>query len=417
MPNFVCAQLDEFKFPAKIGECEFLWQKWELKQGKRTDNRVVFVSCDDDKFLLNIRAKDDGFVVKGDKITKPANISHLHSALNAIKAAYAKGVVADTLSTKNSEKLQYVLDPSRLVAVLNGDEDENAFLFPHIFGIWNLEYFDEIRLEIGFGNGKHLLYRAQNEPQVLFVGLEVYRPGIARASKISSDLGLKNVLFVQSDARQLCELFKDDLFDMIYMHFPVPWNDSPTRRVVNANFVLEVNRILKQNGKFELRSDDIEFFTDSVKLFAKLPSAEMKIIKDRQLEVVSKYESRWREQNKDIYDMIYICDKKVDLLHHCDTCDFEFGNISSEAIELIKKKFTNRTAKYIDFFVHYECLYESEDEQSLLLKVSFGDFFTPCSSYILITQSGAQYLIKPPATKANAAAHEKLMEYISCQIS
>ena len=417
MPNFVCAQLDEFKFPARIGECEFLWQKWELKDGKKTENRVVFVSCHNDKFLLNIRAKNSGFVVKGDKITKPSNVSHLHSALNAIKTAYAKGVITDTVSTKETEKLQYVLEPHKLASVLNGDESEDAFLFPHIFGVWNLEFFDEIRLEIGFGGGKHLLYRAEHEPNVLFVGVEIYRPGIARASKISSELGLRNVLFTNADARQLCELFKDDLFDMIYLHFPIPWNDSPTRRVINANFVLELNRILKQNGKFQLRSDDFEFFNDSVKLFLKLPNTDIRIVKDRQLEIVSKYESRWREQNKDIYDLIYTCDKKVDLLHQCDDCDFEFENIEEGTIENIKAKFSNQTKKYETFFIHYECLYENEEAQSLLLKVSFGDFFTPCSSYILITNSIVQYLIKPPKTKANAAAHGKLMEYISCQIS
>lgn len=417
MPNFVCQSLSRFKFPIEIGDCKFLWQMWELKKGQKTKNSLVFVKYLDDNFLLSVRYKEDMCVVKGDKVTKPTNIAHLHAALNAIKINYAKNLISDTVNRKEPVKLQYVLEPERLAKVLNGEENDIGFDFPQIFGIWNLEYFDEMRLEIGFGSAAHLLYRAEREPNVLFVGLEIYRAGIAKASRVASDLGLKNVLFTQADARQICELFKDDLFDLIYMHFPIPWNDSPTRRALNANFVLELNRILKQDGKFQLRSDDFTFLTDSAKLFLKMPNADIRIVKDRQIEIMSKYESRWREQNKDIYDLTYTCDKKIDLLHKCNTCDFEFSGIDEECIGKIKSMFKNASFKYDGFFIHYECLYEDLGDTCLLLKASYGDFFAPCSVYVLITQNDAKYIIKPPSTTANAKAHEKLQEYITtCEI-
>src|SRR5688572_7464202 len=45
-------------------------------------------------------------------------------------------------------------------------------------------------LEIGFGNGEHLLARAQLEPDKNFFGVEVHRPGAGRVMNRAQAAGL-----------------------------------------------------------------------------------------------------------------------------------------------------------------------------------------------------------------------------------
>lgn len=415
MPNFVCRELRELNFPMVHGKCSFLWFMHELKGEKRTENKLIFTRYDNTHFFLEARKKAGTFVVKGDKITKPANISYLHTALGLFRDNYTRGVTSSATNVKKVNDMPFVLEPAKLADILNTDEYEQNLQFPQLYGIWNLDFYDEIRMEIGFGTAKHLLYRASKEPNVLFVGVEIYRPGVLKASKQASEMGLKNILLTCADIRQLTELFGDGIFGLIYMHFPVPWNDSPTRRAINMNFVTELSRILKQGGVFQLRSDDREFFDDSVKLFLNLPHAELRAIKNTQLDVISKYEERWREQNKDIYDLNYICEKNSSLNHRRMDCDFTFGHVSDDIVEKIRAKFANETMKFDGYFIHPQALYESEDEARIMLKASMGDFYAPCSVFILITPKGAKYIQQPPKTFANASAHEKLKEYIACQ--
>lgn len=408
MPNFICEDLREVNCPAKAMGCEFLWQASELRDGQARDNKILFVSLEDSKFLLEIKKKSNVLVIKGDKITKPANIACLHKALSIIKQNYAINTLSSATSESKNMRLDFVIEPHDLVELLARQLDSSEY------GIWNLDYYDEIRLEIGFGGAKHLLYRAQNEPNVLFIGVEIYRPGVLKASRSASELGLKNILLTCADARQLMELFGSDIFSFIYMHFPVPWNDSPTRRAINMPFVNELTRILKQDGCFGLRSDDRVFFDDSLTLFLQLPHADIKVIKNSQLDVISKYEQRWREQNKDIYDLIFTCDKNISLKHRQNECDFSFDGEFD--LDKIKESFVNITRKFDGFFVRISMLFEGEDkEKFLVLRASMGDFFAPCSVYVRIGKNNAYYLKIPPKTSANAKAHEKLKEYLAWQ--
>lgn len=408
MPNFICEDLKEIKCPTSAMGCEFLWEACELRNKERGQNKILFVNLEDSKFLLEIKKKADNFVIKGDKITKPASIAYLHKALSVIKQNYAINTLSSATSESKNIKLDFVIEPHDLVELLAGQLKSTEY------GIWNLDYYDEIRLEIGFGGAKHLLYRAQNEPNVLFIGVEIYRPGVLKASRSASELGLKNILLTCADARQLIELFEADVFSYIYMHFPVPWNDSPTRRAINMPFVNELTRILKQDGCFGLRSDDRVFFDDSLALFLQLPHAKVNVIKNSQLDVISKYEQRWREQNKDIYDLIFTCDKNISLIERENNCDFSFEGEFD--LDKIKESFVNSTSKFDGFFVRISMLFEGKDGQDfLVLRASMGDFFAPCSVYVRIEANKAYYLKIPPKTKANAKAHEKLKEYLACQ--
>ena len=69
MPHIVIDRIKELKYPVKSGEVEFLFKAEELI-GVKTPNA---------KFLIKVQKRDNGYLVKYDKITRPL-ISELKKA-------------------------------------------------------------------------------------------------------------------------------------------------------------------------------------------------------------------------------------------------------------------------------------------------------------------------------------------------
>jgi len=82
--------------------------------------------------------------------------------------------------------------------------------------------------------------------------------------------------------------------------------------------------------------------------------------------VTSKYEARWKRQEKDIYDVYVKCTQNSE--PKVLSMDFNFNDVKySKGLEdLLPKK-----AIVLDgYFVHFERLYKTEDEKLLVKKTS-----------------------------------------------
>ena len=60
-------------------------------------------------------------------------------------------------------------------------------------------------VEIGFGMGDSLIKMAENCPDSLFVGIEVYPPGVGRLMKRAHEMSLKNLRVYMADANDVME--------------------------------------------------------------------------------------------------------------------------------------------------------------------------------------------------------------------
>lgn len=78
----------------------------------------------------------------------------------------------------------------------------------------------KIYIEIGFGSGRHLLYQAKNNPQILILGIEIYNPAITQVAKLARAQGIDNILLVQSDARLLLSVLRSDSIEKNFPTFP-----------------------------------------------------------------------------------------------------------------------------------------------------------------------------------------------------
>src|SRR3954452_22277716 len=116
---------------------------------------------------------------------------------------------------------------------------------------------DDVRLEIGFGGGEHLIAEARAFPNIGFIGCEPYVNGMA---KILAQIEAHNVgnirLFAGDDAELLAWAPPRSLSRIDLIH-PDPW---PKRRHWKRRFVQDATvgamaLIIKPKGEFRFVSD------------------------------------------------------------------------------------------------------------------------------------------------------------------
>lgn len=387
MPNFIATSINKPVFPFYNDEVEFLWS------AKSKFDTIVLTEVENNHFFITIKKRENDFVIKGEKLTRPAKVGLLQKALSVFKNEFCKGIICDTIAIKQN----------RLVKQTPLLVNEETLL-----NMLDKTKFKKVFIEIGFGSGRHLLYQAKQNEDTLVIGIEVYKPCIEQVAKLAIAQNLNNILLLSSDARIIFSLIKSHSIDKVFMHFPVPWGKAEHRRVISESFANETKRILKQNGKFELRSDDRNYVDFTIKHFLNLAYSHIEIKKDVNLEVSSKYEDRWKKQQKNIYDMIFVN------LEEDNIKDIKFDMSFDEKYNpvTIKNNFKNITIKRDDYFVHLENCYEKSNDE-ILIKISLGAFYKPEHCYVFISSQKCEYIIKKPlATKENFMAHNTLKEFL-----
>jgi len=113
-------------------------------------------------------------------------------------------------------------------------------------------------LEIGFGMGEALLDMALAQPEVDFLGVEVYRPGIGSCLRRIEAESIPNVRLVAEDAVRVLEcMIPDASLTRVQLYFPDPWPKKRhhKRRLVQPAFVALVARKLAHGGIFHMATD------------------------------------------------------------------------------------------------------------------------------------------------------------------
>ncbi|WP_297915878.1 tRNA (guanosine(46)-N7)-methyltransferase TrmB [uncultured Campylobacter sp.] len=342
MPNFITRSVSLPPLPIKLGETEFL----ETARGRNLT--LVRTKSFDSEFFIIVKPSGDKVIVKGEKITKPAKIGHLQRALEIFKERFCGRIISQAFAYKDSsltEKTPLILDENEILSLVKSSK------------------FNKIFIEIGFGSGRHLLHQARSNQDALLIGIEIYKPAIEQVAKLAIREGLQNIALIATDARVLLSLLPAGCLQRVFLHFPVPWDDAPHRRVISDEFASQIARTLGRGGRFELRTDSEEYFLYAMQKlspYVQRKAGEISHFKNRDAAVASKYEDRWRKMDKDIYDLIYE-NKTADL---GEPQQFEMEFLKFDAAK-IARNFKNFTFKGEDFFVHFEEIFYFDAQKSL----------------------------------------------------
>jgi tRNA (guanine-N7-)-methyltransferase len=115
----------------------------------------------------------------------------------------------------------------------------------------------ELRVEIGFGGGEHLIEAAAREPEVDFIGCEPFVNGMAKLLSRIESRGLENIRLFRGDAAEVLDRLPPASLSKVYLFYPDPW---PKRRHRKRRFVSEENlarlaRVLRPGAELRFATD------------------------------------------------------------------------------------------------------------------------------------------------------------------
>ncbi len=387
MPHLHIKEFKHIELPAQKDGVSF---GFVAKNVNHTDETLISVKVEDDDFFLLVKEEKNKTLLKTDKLTRPASIYNVHKAL----LTYAKLADLEVLSSN----------------VVEGDKNVHL---KEVSALKTINFFadsfptdKEVRIEVGFGSGRHILHQAQNNPDILFIGLEIHRPSIEQVLKQINIKKLDNILLLDYDARLFMELVPSNIVGKIYVHFPVPWDKKPHRRVISTTFIEEARRVLKVGGTLELRTDSENYYAYSYETFIAFHKTVLHINKNKDIEVTSKYEDRWKKMEKNIYDLTMINEEEsAPLVIEGDFCfdDVKVG-VDVEKLHGITKRFDGG-------FLHFERVYKTQN--GYMVRLSMGSFDRPEHLYVIVEDSISYFPTQPLKSKTNLVAHKVLCEVLN----
>ena len=135
-------------------------------------------------------------------------------------------------------------------------------------GKWNTLFNNnnEIHLEIGMGKGNFIINMAKKNPNINFIGLELYTNVIARAIKKLDSDNIPNLKLININALELNDIFDKEI-STIYLNFSDPWpkKRNQKRRLTSEAFLNIYDKIFKNDKVIIQKTDNTLLFESSIK--------------------------------------------------------------------------------------------------------------------------------------------------------
>lgn len=389
MPHLHLDTFNTIQFPAVEGEVAFNFSAISRGEGKES---LIATRYKDREFFILHKKSAEKDLLKSDKITRPSPNFLVKHALLAYANHSGSTILSSNVDTAGENVHLKQHDALKSVDFFATD-------FPSA---------SEVRLEVGFGSARHLLHQAITNPDILFIGLEIHKPSIEQALKQITIQNLTNIMILDYDARLFLEFVPSNSLSRIYVHFPVPWDKKPHRRVIGDAFVEEAIRALKPQGRLELRTDSENYYRFALETYSHPPQVTFEVHKNRDIAITSKYEDRWKKMEKNIYDVTLINDmqspeKRLE-------GEFIFSQIPIN--DAILPKIERQTYRHEWGFLNAEASFDIHDG-GWMIRLAMGSFDRPEHLYLIVKNGQAHYFPTVPVrSSTNLKAHILLDELL-----
>ena len=127
-----------------------------------------------------------------------------------------------------------------------------------------------LHIEVGTGKGQFVTEMAKANPDVNYIGIELYESIIVSALDIIIEADIPNVKLMNVDARNLKEYFAKNDVDRVYLNFSDPWPKTrhEKRRLTFKNFLKLYEDILVDEGEIHFKTDNQGLFEYSLMSFS-----------------------------------------------------------------------------------------------------------------------------------------------------
>lgn len=134
-------------------------------------------------------------------------------------------------------------------------------------GKWNklFENQNPINIEIGMGKGDFIIEMAKKNPNVNFIGIEMFDSVMVRAVQKLENQNLDNLKLIRMDATYINDVFDREI-DTIYLNFSDPWPKKrhEKRRLTSHEFLKRYDLIFKGSKNIIQKTDNIGLFAFSI---------------------------------------------------------------------------------------------------------------------------------------------------------
>ena len=167
-----------------------------------------------------------------------------------------------------------------------------------------------IVLDIGFGNGDSLLVLAEHHPELNFLGVEVYRPGIGNLLRNAFHAKLENIRVINTD---VVELLQNNIaansFSAVLIWFSDPWPKKRhhKRRLIQIPFLQLLEDKLIAMGELNIATDwqpyaiQIQERIKLTGLFEKIPASTFILQRPQ-----TKFERRGKKLGHEVSTQVYL---------------------------------------------------------------------------------------------------------------
>ncbi|MDY2776857.1 MAG: methyltransferase domain-containing protein [Collinsella sp.] len=117
--------------------------------------------------------------------------------------------------------------------------------------------FSRLCLDLGCGKGSYLVAAARQEPDTLFIGVDVQPVCIAYAAQRICEAGVDNALVVPGSGERLAHMFAPGELDKITLNFPTPHprKREALERLTTVDHLVSYRGLLARGGEVVLRTD------------------------------------------------------------------------------------------------------------------------------------------------------------------
>ena len=165
---------------------------------------------------------------------------------------------------------------------------------------------NKIHLEIGMGKGDFIIEMAKQNPNINFIGLEMFDSVLLRAVQKLENIDLPNLKLIRFDATNIEELFEKEI-STLYLNFSDPWpkNRHEHRRLTSKRFLKRYDKIFKNKKHIIQKTDNRKLFEFSLISYSeynyKIKKISLNLHDDEKDIIETEYERKFSSLGMPIY--------------------------------------------------------------------------------------------------------------------
>ena len=165
-------------------------------------------------------------------------------------------------------------------------------------------------LEIGFGDGRALLQQAVANPEIDFIGVEVYPPGVGQLLCQCQLHNVKNLFVFHGDVESLLAQTILPTWSRVQIYFPDPWHKKrhKKRRLISESFIKQLETILSLGSELHILTDWDDYADHIESVMAVSEKFKKKAQNLKSERAKTKYELRALKLGHKIHDFLYVID-------------------------------------------------------------------------------------------------------------